>query len=56
MQKKRSKIKKEDKFIELLNIRLDYTIIDYYCIVSNYSISNKLLFTCEIIDYLLACI
>ncbi len=50
MQKRRSKIKKENRLIRLLNIKLDCTIINYYCIVSNYNILNKLLSTCEIID------
>ncbi len=54
MQKRRSKIEKKDRLIRLLSIKLDCATIDYYCIVSNYNISNKLLSTCKIIDYFFA--
>ena len=57
MQKRRSKIKKENRLIKLFSIRLDCATVDYYCIISNYNISNKLPSTCiKIIDYFFACI
>ncbi len=52
MQKRYLKIEKKDRLIKLFSIRLDYTTIDYYYIISNYSILNKLLSICEIIDCL----
>ncbi len=54
MQRRYLKIKIKYRLIKLLSIRLDCATINYYCTISNYSILNKLLSTCKIIDYLFA--